>query len=230
MIDHLLGRPSTRLKRLQVLLVLSFWALVLGKGPRQGPRKIPLARRLNDFATRYSPWQIFVFSLTSIYAIRHLDALGGFGAPEPLARMYSRSFYRTTWIVTALDAGFATAMPIKPQWIKDIASIFFSLYYVIYANEADEKLRRYRAFCTIEMMRTTWHKTSNPYIRAFGWFYRASLPIANSILLPRPTLGAHNQRPTRAWIFYSKSERDLREEDELIIDYCGGGFVCMDPR
>lgn len=230
MIDHLLGRPSTRLKRLQVLLVLSFWGLVLGKGPRQGPRKIPLLQRLNKYASRFSPWQIFVFSLTSIYAIRHLDALGGFGGPEPLARMYSKNFYRTTWIVTALDAGFATAMPIKPQWLRDIASIFFSLYYVVYANEADEKLRRYRAFCTVEMMRTTWHKTTNPYIRAFGWFHRPTLPIANTILLPRPTMGAHNQRPTRAWIFYAKSERELREEDELILDYCGGGFVCMDPR
>lgn len=52
MIDHLLGRPSTGLKRLQVLLVLTFWGWVLGKGPRDGPQKVPFARRLNQYACK----------------------------------------------------------------------------------------------------------------------------------------------------------------------------------
>lgn len=144
--------------------------------------------------------------------------------------MYSRPFYRVTWIVTALDAGFATAMTIKPQWLRDLASMVFSTYYLIYANEAEEKLRKFRAFCTIDMMRATWHKTTNPYIRAVTWIHRPSLPIARPILLPRPEIGPHAKRPTRAWLFYVKEERSLQDEDELIIDFCGGGFVCMDPR
>lgn len=53
---------------------------------------------------------------------------------------YSPSYYRATWITTGLDAGFATAMPIRPLWLKDICSILFSIYYIIYANEADEKV------------------------------------------------------------------------------------------
>ena len=78
-------------------------------------------------------------------------------APEPLARLvrdhpylhlshayflpkYSPAYYRATWIVTGLDAGFATAMSIRPKWIRDIASIIFSFYYIIYAQEADEKV------------------------------------------------------------------------------------------
>ena len=32
-------------------------------------------------------------------------------------------------------------MPIRPQWLRDICSIIFSIYYIIYANEADEKVR-----------------------------------------------------------------------------------------
>lgn len=58
----------------------------------------------------------------------------------------------------------------------------FSAYYIIYANEADEKvrfiffqilgllsllfrkLRRFRAVPTVEMLRTTWEKTTNPYV------------------------------------------------------------------
>ena len=61
-------------------------------------------------------------------------------APEPLARLYSRNYYRATWIATALDAGFATAMHIRPTWLKDIMSVVFAGYYLINANEADEKV------------------------------------------------------------------------------------------
>lgn len=45
-----------------------------------------------------------------------------------------------TWIVTALDAGFATAMSIRWKWLRDIASLAFSGYYLLFANEADEKV------------------------------------------------------------------------------------------
>lgn len=228
MIDHLLGRPSTKLKRFQVFSVIFFWLWFLGRGKRE--RSNPLIRRFNQKFKRFSPWQLVVFSSVGIYAIRHLDSLLGFGSPEPLARMYARNFYRTTWIVTALDAGFATAMNVKPKWLRDILSMVFTVYYAIYANEADEKLRKYRAFCTVEMMRTTWEKTTNPYIRLFTWFHRPSLPIARPLLVPRPAIGAHHSRPTKAWLFYAKSERQLRMEEELVVDLCGGGYICMNPQ
>lgn len=167
-----------------------------------------------------------------LYAFRHVDAVFGFGAPEPLAAMYSRSFYRVTWIVTALDAGFATAMNVRPVWLRDLLSVIFSAYYIVFANEADEKLRRYRAFCTLDMMRYTWEKTSNnPYLRLATWFHRPSLPIARPILLPRPTVGAHSRRPINAWLFYaSGKEAELAREEELYLDFPGGGFICMSPR
>ncbi|CDU25787.1 related to hormone-sensitive lipase [Sporisorium scitamineum] len=228
MIDHLLGRPSTKLKRVQIFSVILFWLWFLVTGNRDGPS--PLVRKINAKLKRFSPWQIVVFSSVGIYTIRHLDSLLGFGAPEPLARMYSRNFYRTTWLVTALDAGFATAMNIKPKWLRDIMSMVFSVYYMVYANEADEKLRKYRAFCTVEMMRTTWEKTTNPYIRLVTWFHRPSLPIARPLLIPRPHVGAHHTRPSKAWLFYAKSERQLRMEEELVLDICGGGYICMNPQ
>jgi len=53
---------------------------------------------------------------------------------------YSPSYYRATWISTGLDAGFATAMSIRPKWFRDICSMLFSVYYIIYANEGDEKV------------------------------------------------------------------------------------------
>ena len=32
-------------------------------------------------------------------------------------------------------------MSIRPKWLNDICSILFSIYYIIYANEADEKVK-----------------------------------------------------------------------------------------
>lgn len=61
-------------------------------------------------------------------------------APEPLANLYSADFYRSTWFTTALDTGFATAMPIQPKFLRDILSMVFFLYYLVYAREADEKV------------------------------------------------------------------------------------------
>jgi hypothetical protein len=54
---------------------------------------------------------------------------------------YSPPFYRAMWIASGMDAGFATAMSIRPKFLRDIASILFSVYYIVYANEADEKVQ-----------------------------------------------------------------------------------------
>lgn len=51
MIDHLLGRPSTKLKRAQVFSVILFWLYFLLTGNRNGPKRIPLIRWLNKHAS-----------------------------------------------------------------------------------------------------------------------------------------------------------------------------------
>lgn len=82
-------------------------------------------------------------------------------------------------------------MAVRPKWMRDICSVLFSAYYIIYANEADEKvyslaciptrhevvqltqyfiqLRRFRAVPTVEMLRVTWEKTTNPYVDIFHY-------------------------------------------------------------
>lgn len=51
---------------------------------------------------------------------------------------YTRSYYRATYVNTALDAGFASAMAIRPKWLKDLCSVLFGVYYLVYASEGDE--------------------------------------------------------------------------------------------
>ncbi|KAF8705916.1 Alpha beta-hydrolase, partial [Rhizoctonia solani] len=176
--------------------------------------------------TRFTPWQIIVAALSTLYAGRHLDSIIGLGSPEPLARLYSRSYYRATWITTGLDAGHATAMNIQPKWLRDLAAMAFSAYYVIYANEADDKLRKYRATASIEMLRTCWEKTSkNPWIRAITYFERPRLPVMRKMVFPRQG----SDHPFTVYLYFAKPEQELGNQRELILDFPGGGFICMSP-
>lgn len=95
---------------------------------------------------------------------------------------YSRSYYRAAWIATGLDAGFATSMNIRPKWLRDFSSVVFSLYYILSSSKAEEKVRRshrqtygfhlkpsiqlrkFRAVCTVEMLRATWVREHSTHV------------------------------------------------------------------
>ncbi|TFK44388.1 Alpha/Beta hydrolase protein [Crucibulum laeve] len=226
MIDHLVGRPSPSWKRTQVFLVIFFWLWRIVRG-NAGPPRVFWLPRINRALKRFTPWQTIVSTLTAVYAIRNFDKILGLSAPEPLARLYSPSYYRATWIVTGFDAGFATAMSIRPKWLRDICSIIFSVYYIIYANEGDEKLRRFRAVPTVEMLRATWEKTSNPYIRMITRY--PPISVRRKILLPRPKTSSY-KRPITAYLFFALPEKELCKAKELILEFPGGGFVAMNPE
>ncbi|KAF8973116.1 Alpha/Beta hydrolase protein [Flammula alnicola] len=228
MIDHLVGRPNPSWKRTQVFLVIIFWLWRIIHGNSGPPRLLWLTRANRAIAKRFTPWQIILSTLTAVYSIRNFDKLLGLNAPEPLPVLYySPSYYRATWIVTGLDAGFATAMSIRPKWLRDLASIIFSFYYIMYAQEADEKLRRFRAVPTVEMLRTTWEKTGNPYIRLVTHLPRIS--VRRKILLPRPKSSSYT-RPITAYLFFAPPEKELCKATELLLDFPGGGFVAMSPE
>ncbi|GAA6053206.1 hypothetical protein JCM3770_000031 [Rhodotorula araucariae] len=229
MLDQLAGRPSPSWRRSQVWLVLLFWLSRIALGPAQPP-DVPYLRRLHRaIQRRCSPWQVILSTLTLLYAVRHGDVLLGLQAPEPLARLYSRDYYRATWIATALDAGFATAMSIRWKWLRDLASLAFSGYYLLFANEADEKLRKFRAFCTVEMLRITWEKQTNPYIKFATARHRPYVPLQRKVFLARPK-GSRYRKPITMHIFYSGTERELASAHELVMDVPGGGFICMTPE
>ena len=60
-----------------------------------------------------------------------------------LPAQYSSEYNRATWIVNALDAGFASAMSVQPKWLRDICSVIFSIYYLMHGDEADSKVNIY---------------------------------------------------------------------------------------
>ncbi|KND94191.1 Hormone-sensitive lipase [Tolypocladium ophioglossoides CBS 100239] len=229
MIDHVLGRPSSKSRRLQVLAVLSFWSFYLYRGDKHGPPGAKLLSRI--FSRRLTAWQTFLMTMMYLYAARNFSALVGLASPEPMANMYDTTYFRATWVLTALDAGFWTAMKIRTKWLRDIASIAFSLFYLVAAERADEKVRKVRGMVTVEHLRVSWNKGTTPYL---GFVQRLLRPRftrwpPRQIRIPRP-VNSDYKEPVAAWLYYDGPVADLEHHTRVILDMPGGGFVAMDPR
>ncbi|TPX52156.1 hypothetical protein SeMB42_g01623 [Synchytrium endobioticum] len=234
MIDHILGRPSAGWRRTQVLATCVIATLLLRNGGQSPP--VAWLKGFNDRLERLPAWKIVCGTLTASYFMRHIFLLLFLQGPEPLVRMYTRSFYRATWILTALDAGFLTAMPIKPKILRDFLSVAFSVLYLFNAEAADSKVRRYRSMATVEMMRISWDKVDNPILRMATRRDRPWLRFRKDITLPRPSKPSTTSfpdvqlPPIAARFYYSGTEGQLKQCEDLIFLIPGGGFVCMPPR
>jgi hypothetical protein len=140
MLDHLLGRPSLQLRKFQVLSVLLFWTVYLIRGNAHGPPLFFLRKLSRIFSKRLTAFQTVSITLLYLYVARNFAKLFNLESPEPLANLYTRSYFRATWVMTALDAGFWTAMRIKNRKLRDVCSVVFSIYYLFAAERADEKV------------------------------------------------------------------------------------------
>jgi acetyl esterase/lipase len=229
MIDHVLGRPSVQFRKIQVLAVVSFWSLYLHRGHRHGP---PLLRRLSSLVShRLTVWQTVLVTLLYLYVARNFGKLVGLECPEPLASLYSRSYFRATWVTTALDAGFWSAMKIKPKGLRDVLSMVFSVYYLVCAEQADEKVRKIRATLTVDHLRVAWNKGTTPYLAAMTTLMRPRLMWypPRKLRIPRPHGSAYKD-PVIAWLYFNGPLSALKKHDTVVLDIPGGGFVAMDPR
>ncbi|TAQ90727.1 hypothetical protein B7494_g946 [Chlorociboria aeruginascens] len=244
MIDHVLGRPSVQFRKIQVLAVVSFWSfylfkyvphfqlwnlLIVSRGNPHGPPTIrKLSRRLSKLLT---PWQTLVVTLLYLYIARNLGKLLGLECPEPLANLYTRSYFRATWVTTAMDAGFWTAMRIRRKWMRDLASMVFTLYYLIAAEQADEKVRKVRAMLTLDHLRVSWNKGTTPYLSFISSLLRPRFMRypPRAIRIPRPPNSDYKE-PVNGWLYFDGPLSALKKHTKIVLDIPGGGFVAMDPR
>jgi acetyl esterase/lipase len=169
----------------------------------------------------------------SEYVRRNFARIIGLDVPEPLAAMYNRDYFRATWITTALDAGFWTAMRIRPIFLNRICSLIFSLYYLVCADQADEVVRKVRGKLSLEHMRVSWNKGRTAPLR---WLTPMMTPKHLSmkysprhISIPRPK-NCPIREPIDAWLYFDGPIKDIKNQDKIIMDIPGGGFVAMDPR
>jgi acetyl esterase/lipase len=155
----------------------------------------------------------------------------GLESPEPLASLYSREYFRATWITTALDAGYWTAMHLKPFWFRDVCSVVFTIYYLACAEQADEVCRRVRGTITVEHLRISWNKSQTPIL---GWATRLVRPRfikfpPRPFMIDRPAASDYRE-PVEAVLYFDGTIRDLKKQDKIVLDIPGGGFVAMNPR
>ncbi|KAI8808437.1 Alpha/Beta hydrolase protein [Cladochytrium replicatum] len=234
MLDHIVGRPSANFKRIQVVLLLYCANWVLNRYGERAPTRF--LRFINNQLALTPPWKIVAGTITAVYFARNFFLLSFLNAPEPLARMYTRSFYRATWILTGLDAGFLSAMHIKPKWLRDLLSVIFSVYYIMFPDDADEKVRKFRALATVQMMRTSWEKGKNPYLRTLSFADRGWLGVRKDIWIPRPNPPSTThfpdmvRGPIKAKLYYTGSEAEMARASKIILQLPGGGFVTQDPE
>lgn len=122
-------------------------------------------------------------------------------------------------------------MSIKPKWLRDIASLVFTVYYLIAAEQADEKVRKVRGTLTLEHLRVSWNKATTPYLWTMAKLLRPRLTrySARAIRIPRPKHSVHKD-PVNAWLYFDGPLSALRDQKCLVLDIPGGGFVAMGPR
>lgn len=105
MLDHFLGRPSPGFKRIQVgvtvFLVLSYMRV-------SSWNQNALFLFINKLFRNWPPWKVVLATFTLAYLTRNLPLMLFLNAPEPFDKMYTRNFFRATWLLTAMDAGFFT--------------------------------------------------------------------------------------------------------------------------
>lgn len=180
---------------------------------------------------KLTAWQIVVMTMTFLYAGRNFSTLVGLASPEPLSNMYDAHYFRATWILTALDAGFWTAMKIKSKWLRDLSSVVFSIFYLFAAEKADEKVRKVRSNLTVEHLRISWNKGISPYIDFFQKLMRPrySRWPPRAIRIPRPSTSDYKE-PVSAWLYFDGPLSELEHQNRVVLDLPGGGFVAMDPR
>lgn len=229
MLDHILGRPSTRFRKYQVFFVVLLWSLYLSKFRRHGP---PGVQRLSRWLSkRFTMHQALVVSCVTLYVSRNFARVVGLESPEPLANLYDRSFFRATWVTTALDAGFWTAMHLRPMWWRHTCEIAFTLYYLVCAEQADEMCRRVRGDLSVEHLRVSWNKPNTPVLRAFTGLLRPKFMKykPRRITMARPKFSDYKMSMD-AWLYFDGPMKDLEQQDKIVLDIPGGGFVAMDPR
>ncbi|KAI0236157.1 hypothetical protein L0F63_004247 [Massospora cicadina] len=228
MLDHLIGRPSANWRRIQVILVL-LGGHTLSKLCDRYNFSNALIVRWNRRLTKFSPLQLILFTLMAVHALNNCLLLVGLEGPEPLAHLYNRSYFRASWILTALDAGFWTAMPIRPRWVRDLLAPLFSFVYLFFPNAADSMVRRFRATVTVEAMRVSWQKQLNPIFNLVCKLARPWFGVKRRVLIPRPAQGAHDDEPIAAYVYFTGAPSAYASSQSIILSIPGGGFVTMPP-
>lgn len=120
-------------------------------------------------------------------------------------------------------------MPLKPLWLRHLCSFLFSFYYLVFADDAEEKVRRVRATMSVEQMRVSWEKAAtNPFLSALSKLTRPAFGMRRILQLERPDYRQHLP-PTEVYFYYTGDPDTLAQHNTILLQFPGGGFVSMPP-
>jgi acetyl esterase/lipase len=108
----------------------------------------------------------------------------------------------------------------------------FSIYYLVCAEAADEKVRKVRSSLTVEHLRVSWDKAvTNPYLNFCTTVLRPRFMRykPRAIRIRRPPQSSYSE-PVNAWLYFDGPISSLKEQRNVVLDIPGGGFVAMSPR
>ncbi|KAL1921874.1 uncharacterized protein VTP21DRAFT_10516 [Calcarisporiella thermophila] len=226
------GKPSPNIRRLEVLAITLASTLFITRYKKGTPSSLVFLNNWLGKETKYPPWKTFLGTITALYVLKHTFLLVGLNGPEPMARRYSKSFYRATWLMTAMDAGFWSAMNVRPRFLRDFLSIVLTLFYAVFSEEAEAKAQYYRSNITAKHIRVSWEKSLNPYLRLFiRLLAHERLSIdARKIMIPPPQVEPRMRHSVESYLYFHPPESRLQEKEEILLHIPGGGFVAMPPK
>lgn len=122
-------------------------------------------------------------------------------------------------------------MRIRRKWIRDLAGVVFTVYYLIAAEQADEKVRKVRGMLTVDHLRVSWNKGTTPYLGFLSNLLRPRFMRypPRAIRIPRPSSSDYKE-PVNGWLYFDGPLSALKKHTKIVLDIPGGGFVAMDPR
>lgn len=120
-------------------------------------------------------------------------------------------------------------MPFKPLWLRHILSLVFSAYYLVFADSAEEKVRKTRSTISIEQMRISWEKVyQNPILGFASSLLRPRLSIHDIIHVDRPSYNSALPH-IEVYRYYTNPSAAFADHDTILLQFPGGGFVSMPP-
>ena len=178
------------------------------------------------------PWKIVAVAWLWGFLWENMAHLLFLNAPEPYAKAYTRNYFRATWVLNCLDAGFLSCMHIRPKILRDILSPLMSAVYLFYPEHADYKVKKFHSHSTVQAMRCSWEKSTNPLLYALVTPLRGLLSIHEDILIPidaAASIFPQKPRHVKARLYFYGSRQQLARATRLIFSVPGGGFVTMHP-
>ncbi|KAG0224777.1 hypothetical protein BGX31_007858, partial [Mortierella sp. GBA43] len=234
MLGHIAGRPSPSWDKVQAVVVLFMRQvyIALRKMPPQGPRPF---QRMHDLLKRFTPWQLLIGALTTLYTAHHADLLLGLTPAEPekkmFSRRYTRGYTRGLWILSALDAGFFTSQNIRPKILRDTMSALFSVYYLFFPKRALEKNNMMLRTINATHMRRSWEKMLHPIIRTMTWINSPRLGVKRKFILKLSKAAGHySDASVSVMLFFKGTAEELAKQESFVLNIPGGGFVAMNPE